>query len=203
MTLGMLGLLGLSTQFLRHLYVRWIAPRTSVLDKYQEKTEKDIAASQSLDELLKQYDEAHRKVKKWEESKTQEERAKAGTWDEPHRSAEKLKEAITAWESRSREISELHFFWWCGLGCVGLGLVAFSCGGRWLGVAGITIGFAEMIYWTSPIFFGSGAEFERLLTWKLIYTGASLALLLCLWGYFVRRTVHAKLTGAATRPPET
>lgn len=185
-TLGMLGLLYLSSQFLRHLYVKWIAPTASVLDKYEDQTDKGIAASESLESLLQQYDEAYRKVKEWEKDKTEEERVKASSWEEPHKSADKLKQAIKTWEGRTQEIAELHFFWWCGLVCIALGLGCFVWGNQWLGVAAMAVGFAEMIYWTSPPFLGRGGEFQRLLFWKLIYTTVSLVLFLGLWGYFVR-----------------
>ena len=192
-TTGMLALLGLSTQFLRHLYVGWIAPTTSVLDKYQDKTDQDIEASQSLDELLQQYDEARSKYKEWEQGKSREQIAKEGHWEESYKSMEKVKRAIDAWENRLREIAELHFFWWCGLTCVALGLVCLLRANPWLGVGALVVGFVEMIYWTSPTFrwFGGGGEFERLLFWKLVYTAASLVLLLGLWTFFVRRSERA------------
>jgi hypothetical protein len=189
-TAGLLFLLGLSTQLLRHIYVGWLEPRASVLDKYKDKTEKDIVASESLDELLRQYEEAQTKHKEWEQGKTPAQKAKEAYLQESYKSKEELKEAIEAWENRSREISELHFFWWCGLFCVGLGLACFVRANQWLGVGAILVGFVEMLYWTSPTFrmLGGGVEFERLLVWKTVYTVLSLALLLALWVYFLRRT---------------
>lgn len=189
----MLALLGLSTQLLRHLYVGWLAPTTSVLDKYKDKTEQDIGASQSLEELIQQYDETQNKAKEWEKDKTPEQIAKEAYWAEPHKATGKVKEAIDAWENRRREISELHFFWWCGVLCVALGMIILVRANQWLGVGTIVVGFVEMIYWTSPAFrwFGGGGEFERLLFWKLVYTATSLALLFGLWAYFARRTRHS------------
>jgi hypothetical protein len=189
-TAGLLFLLGLSTQLLRHVYVAWLEPRTSALDKYKDKTEKEIIASESVDDLLKQYDEAQAKHKEWEGDKTPAQKAKEGYWQESYKSKEELKKAIDAWESRSREISELHFFWWCGVCCVVLGLVSFVRTNQWLGLGAILVGFVEMLYWSSPTFrfLGGGVEFERLLVWKMAYTGLSLILLLGLWIYFARRT---------------
>src|ERR1700722_12148374 len=123
-TLGIILLLGFSTQLLRHLYVMWISPTTSVLDEYKDKTEKEFTASESLDELLKQYDEAYRKNKEWEVGKTPEEIAKRSL--EQRQSMDNLKQAIEAWETRSQDISELQFFWWCGVCCGVLGIICFG-----------------------------------------------------------------------------
>ena len=188
-TLGILGFTVLSTQFFRHLNVYWFPLKDSVLDKYEEKTEKEIADSQSLAELISQYENARRKVKEWEKGKSKDEIEKSRFNDDLRRDESKFRQAIQEWESRSREIIDLHFFWWIGLGCICLGLVCSYVSNRWLGAALLTVGFIEMIYWTSPLFrfTGGGTEFERLLIWKLRYTGASLVLLLGLWGYFVRK----------------
>jgi Flp pilus assembly protein TadB len=188
-TLGILTFLSLSTQLFRHVHVAYVVPRLSVLNKYDEKTEKDIAASQSIEVLLRQYEEARQRIKQLEDDKTEEEKVKLPRVGEPYTSEHKLKEAIQAWESRSREIGELHFFWWCGFLCLFLGLACFLRSNRWLAVAALTAGFIEMIYWTSPTFrvLGGGDEFERLLTWKLVYTSISLAFLLGIWAWMARR----------------
>jgi hypothetical protein len=58
-----LAMIVLTTQAVRHIYVRYIEPRTSVLDKYdQTETQKAIKAAESLDKLLAQYAPARAKV---------------------------------------------------------------------------------------------------------------------------------------------
>ena len=76
-----LAMLVLATQAVRHFYVRFIEPRTSVLDKYdQTETQKAIKSAGSLDELLTKYDPARiqaddldKQLKKMEEGKTKDE----------------------------------------------------------------------------------------------------------------------------------
>jgi len=169
----------------------YVVPRASVLDKYQDNTERKIADSATIEELEAQYQEARKKVQESEEGKSEKEKDQL-RWDKFHQSEEKLRQAIQAWESRSREIGELHFFWWCGLLCLLLGLICFARGSKWFAVALMTIGFVEMIYWTSPTFrvFGGGTEFERLLIWKLVYTSVSLIVLLGAWGIVARQVRH-------------
>jgi hypothetical protein len=189
-TLGLLGLLMASTQLLRHISVAWMPPTASALDKFDERTDKDSTASLSIEELTKQYDDVRRKIKVEDAGKTEEERNQVNIWKEPYKTENRLRSAIQTWENRSREIAEVHFFWWCGFVCVGLGVIGFAKGNRWLAVAALATGFVEMLYWTSPAvrLLGGVLEFEGLLMWKLIYTAATLALLLGLWVYLDRLT---------------
>ena len=190
-TLGMLGLLAVSTQLFRHVYYGWIVRTDSFLDAYKEKEEKEVAKLKTIEELTAKFDETHKKLKELE--KTQKEWRKGKTDEEIRKMPEdlgvgglvmsdrELTEAISAWERRSEEIRQLHFFWWCGLACLCVGLGSFFWANRWFGIAGMAIGIVEMIYWTSPAFMGGGLEYERLLFWKLVYTGAALFILLVLW----------------------
>lgn len=194
-TLGILALSALSSQLFRHIYVRSVAPTTTVLEKYKDKTEKDIDTSQSLDELVRQYEAAYNKQKEWEKQNKWDQvtdegpsdlhRAKAREWAELNRPVAKLERAIREWEERSQEVLQLHFFWLCGAGCAIVGLLCLLCS-RWFAVALLALGFAEMIYWTSPSFFRSGGvEFERLLFWKVTYTAIALAFLILMWGILI------------------
>jgi hypothetical protein len=190
LTLGMIGFLSITTQLFRHAYLTCVAPKSSVLEKYDDKTDKDNTASLSIEELTKQYDDVRAQIKVLNAGKTEQDKAKANIWEEPFKSEDKLRAAIQMWESRNREMMELHFFWWCGALCIVLGLIGFWKGNRWLAVALLATGFVEMIYWTSPPIriFGSGPEFEQLVTWKLIYTTATLVLFLMGWVYLNRVT---------------
>jgi hypothetical protein len=197
-TLGLLGLLIATTQFLRHVCVALMPPTASFLDKFDDRPDKDNMASPSFEELTKQYEDVRAKIKILDAGKTEDERNKVNIWEEPYKTENKLRSAIQTSESRSREIADVHFFWWCGFGCAALGVGGFAKGNRWLAVAALTTGFVEMLYWTSPAvrLLGGVLEFERLLVWKLIYTTATLGLLLGLWVYvdrLAKPTIHEKV----------
>src|SRR5262249_51382402 len=61
-TLFVLALVSFVTQTFRHIYVRWLEPRASVLDKYNTQTEKDVASAQSIQELESKFAAAHQRV---------------------------------------------------------------------------------------------------------------------------------------------
>ena len=182
---GTYALFHVTVQSFRHLFVLLVEPRTSVLDKY-EPAENELAESHTLDELLARYDEARLRVKSWEQGKTAVQ-IREQQWDEPYASADRLKQAIASWEEHHRQIRELNFYWWGGLACLVAGLGAYRRVHPFLGFAFLVIAFAEMIYWTSPAFRGwsSGEEFERLVLWKLIYSLATLGLLLAAWRWII------------------
>ncbi|MBN1253691.1 MAG: hypothetical protein JXA50_00240 [Deltaproteobacteria bacterium] len=182
-TLFIIGLVTLSTQTFRHIYVKWLEPRSSVLDKYEEKIEKDIKKSQDLDELLVLYDKAHGKVTVYEkDAKNPYIPDKERHNKEPYKSEYKLKNSIRNWESYSRDIFRLRFFWVCGFLSIVIGSLAYVKFDRWIGIVGLIAGFSEMIYWTCPFNFSyTNYEFERLLTNKLIFSLIAWLLLICLW----------------------
>ena len=181
----------LTTQSIRHVYIRWFEPRGSVLDKYGDKVEADIAASKTLAELEAMYAEAHRKLLELEKQKKPEEppadrseteRYKAEL-SEKREKEWKLKSAVGQWERNTREIYELRFFWVCGAGLLVIGLLAHRRYKSWLSLAAIKIGFLEMIWWTSPSFrsLGAQAEFDRMLLNKLVLSIVTLAILITVW----------------------
>jgi hypothetical protein len=198
---GMYALLHVTIQSFRHVYVLLLEPRTSVLDKY-EPAMREVADSPNLAALVARYDEALARVKRWEQGKTPAE-IEARRWtDEPYHTAELLKQAIQTWEEHHRQIRELNFYWWGGLACFLTGLAAYQ---RWhalLGFAFFLIAFAEMIYWTSPTIRGwsSDQEFQRLLLWKLLYSLATLGIVLAWWWRIVIPSLRAK---AAAEPAPT
>jgi hypothetical protein len=178
---GTYALFHVTVQSFRHVFVLLVEPRTSVLDKY-EPAERDLAESHTLDSLVARYDEARQRVEVWEQGKSASQiRDQQG--DEPYESADRLRTAIETWEDHHRQIRELHFYWWGGFVCLVAGIAGYRRVHPLLGFAFLLIGFAEMIYWTSPAFRGwsSGDEFERLVQWKLLYSLATLALLLAAW----------------------
>lgn len=178
---GTYALFHITVQSFRHVFVLLVEPRTSVLDKY-EPAERELTESHNLDDLVARYDEARQRVAKWEQGKTADQ-IEEQHWREPYASTDRLKQAVATWEQHHRQIRELHFYWWGGLICLVAGIAGCRRIHPLLGFAFLLIGFAEMIYWTSPAFRGwsSGDEFERLVQWKLLYSLATLGLLLTAW----------------------
>ena len=183
--LGLLAVLIVGSQTFRHIYVRWVENRGSVLDQFEE-TKKSIAAAKSIEELLELYKESKARVEEADAARAGDEdfeRSYSKWENEPYRSEAELKSAIREWESHSKELVELHYFWWIGLSLALLGAVVYLRSNQWLGIAVILLGYAEMIWATSPSYqaFGYPLEFERLLTLKAVYSMGSLVLIFVGW----------------------
>ncbi len=174
-------------QTIRHVYVRWIEPRGSVLDKYKEPMKENIEAATSLGELLELYENERGKKGSLSqrpsapsvntEPAASSSPAAPETYPPPSSAEANLEQAISEWERCSNEIYELRFYWFFGLVLVVLGIVAhkFSLA---TGLVLRIIGFSEMIYWTTPSFVGYGThEMDRLLVNKLMLSSITLALL--------------------------
>jgi hypothetical protein len=184
-TLFVISMVFSSTQTFRHVYTKWLEPKTSVLDKYDEKIEKDIYESKSINELLALYDTAHKKVEAYEKDETNteiEEHEKRH--NEPYKTKIKIQNSIQKWESYELQISKLRFFWFCGLLSAIVGFIIYNRLNGWVGMVGIITGFSEMIFWTCPTIigiFGARFEFERLLNNKLFFSIVTWFLLLVAW----------------------
>jgi hypothetical protein len=188
--LAMIALIIVAAQTFRHVYVGWIEPRGSVLDQFREKADQDIAASKTIGELIPPYDAAWKKVQE-EDAKHADDTAEsayARRQNEPYKSEEKLRQAITQREDENKELREVHFFWLCGLTCVLVGLFSYRKLNPWLGLSFMVLGYSEMIWATCPSFrsFGSAKEFDRLLTAKTIYSSLALILVLSIWRWIAR-----------------
>jgi hypothetical protein len=194
--LFILAMLIITTQAFRHVYVRFLEPRTSVLEKYdQTETEKAIKKAQSLDELLTMYDPAKKVVDELNKQKTKEEENK--TKDELDLFREKfdkihekeyaresdLRYAIQDWEHKSKQIYELRVFWAFGLALCLIGTLFILCKRPWFGMSFIIPGAVEMIWWTSPSlgFGGCPLEYDRLLINKLVFTLITFLLIIIWW----------------------
>lgn len=189
-----LAVLALSTQSVRHFYVKYFEQTASVLDRYKEDVQKEIEQADSLDELLAKYDPAKTREDQLDNLLKEQEKAKPENEREAFRNefrkarekdygtASKLRFAIQDWEAKSKEIRELRIFWAFGFGLLVLGGIVYLKS-RWLGMAFVIPGVVEMIWWTSPSFHLAGAvkEFERLLNNKLVFTNVTLLLLLLAW----------------------
>jgi hypothetical protein len=195
-TVFLLAVLVLTTQFARHIYVRYLEPRGSVLDTYEQtETKKAIKSAASLDELASRYDAAKKRVdeldqqrKKAEANKSRDDRdVLRDKFGEKHKEdyerESDLKAAIQEWEKRSEEIYELRVFWLFGFAFFLAGAFLLFKEREWPGMAFIVPGIIEMIWWTSPSFrfAGSPIEFERLLMNKLAFTIITLMLIIAAW----------------------
>lgn len=180
---GLYALLHAATQSLRHAFVAFLDPQSSIIAKL-DPVKAEISETTSQEQLVTNYQQAQAKVAAWNEGKAAEEIRQATYGDqEPHHSAELLREAIEAREQQARQLREVHFYWWTGMGCLVLAIGCWYRVDRWLGVGLLMVAFTEMLYWTSPEFrlWSAGDEFSRLVSWKLIYSVGTLAVLLGLW----------------------
>jgi hypothetical protein len=161
--LFLIALLVLTTQATRHVYVRFIQPRASVLDQYEDTAaKKAIRGAEALSDLVSQYDAAKKRVdeldkerKRARANKTKDEYDMLGDkWMEDHKEEYEreadLKRAIQEWESQSKEIQELRVFWLFGLAFFVAGAFMSARGLKWIGTAFIIPGVVEMTWWTSP-----------------------------------------------------
>lgn len=183
-----LAMFVLATQTVRHVYVKWLEDRTSVMDRFnKDKTDLEIAKAESLQDLLVKYGPAREKtdrLDKEHKSMSDEERKKFTKDHEDEYQVERqLGSAIRDWEAKSKEIRELRIFWSCGFGLLILGGLVYARGGRWTGTALVIPGFVEMIWWTSPTlsFVGAQLEFDRLLNNKICFSAITLGLLIAVW----------------------
>lgn len=195
-TLAILASLMLAIQTIRHTYVLWFAPRTSVLAQFDRPLANEIDSAKSLDELLARYTPLRQEVDRIRAEREAEQKAGApfrptSEMEDPFKSERQLHEAITTWEARDHTIRSLRYYWAIGFvfSLVGLALYGRN---HWLGITLSTIGLSEMTYWTSPeflsSFMGGNVEFDRLLIYKLILSVvASVVLAVTIWRYRVFR----------------
>jgi hypothetical protein len=180
----LLLLLTFTTQTIRHIYIKRVEPKDSILDKYKEKTEKNIDESKNLDELIKLYDDSNNKVKEYEKNpKNEKIEYYKQISTEPYKTKTKIENAIKTIENQKKSIIEFIFYWLCGFICLGIGLFILIIKNKWIGLGFILIGFIEMAVWTSPLFrsYGPQYAFNLLLNLKLIFSILSFMLLLILW----------------------
>ncbi len=196
-TLLILGLLFQSTQTFRLVYTKWLQPKDSVLDKYNEKVEQDIEKSKNIEELMALYGEVYQKVKEYEKNPDNKEIEYKDRQDkEPYKTEGKVRRAITDLESHGFQIHKLRFFWFCGLISIIIGFIVYVKIDRWLGIIGFITGFTEMIYWTCPVIFGVFGprfEFERLINNKLFFSVITWLLLIISW--FILNRFEGKSNG--------
>jgi len=180
-TLAILACLFLQVQTVRHVYVLWFEPRGSVLDRFNQPLRDEIAAATSLEELLRRYEPSRKEVDRVKAERRSIDPKASFENDqdsEPFKSERSLREAISSWEERQKEIHALRFYWLMGLLLGVAGLACCIRGNQWVGMTLLIVAFSEFIYWTCPTFLGTATrEFDRLLLNKLAFSLASLLLL--------------------------
>jgi len=184
-TLAIIAFLVLVSQTVRHAYLLWLEPRASVLDKYDRPLKNEITGAASLDELLSRYDPVRKQADAARRELSKDGKPLAYRDErelEPYKSEHALREAITEWETKAKELRELRFYWIVGVALCALGL-SIKRLHRWFGLSFLIAGFSEIIYWTSPTFLGANTrEFDRLLANKFVLSLASLAfLIIVIW----------------------
>jgi hypothetical protein len=189
----------LTTQGIRHFYVRYIEPRTSVLDRFETNdTSKAIAKAASLEELVSRYAPVHEKVV----ALNAELEKKQADKDDPDQyqlverkfrqahpeygQESQLSSAIHEWEANSAKILEVRAFWIAGALLLIPGSILLAKGPYWMGLSFLIPAVVEMLWWSSPslTFSGCPKEFDRLLENKLLLTTITFAIVLVLWSWF-------------------
>ena len=180
-TLAIVASLYLGVQTVRHAYVLWFEPRSSVLDRFDQPLRNEINAAGSLEELVRRYEPVRKdadRVKAERRAADPKTRFEIEEDVEPFRSERALRDAINGWEEKSKEIHALRFYWTVGCAIAIVGMLSAVYLNRWLGLTLLIVGFAELVYWTSPTFLGpSTREFDRLLVNKLALSAVSVVLL--------------------------
>jgi hypothetical protein len=173
-----------TVQSLRHVYVKWVEPDTSVLDEFRDDVDAEIASARSLEELVVLYREAR------EESAAKA--ANEEATDDPDQDA-RFRE-IQSREHDHQQLVKLRFYWSAGLIIFVLGVLVFRRFNAWLGFSFIVIGFSEMLCWTSPLFHFSlmSQQFEALLNTKLTFSLITWVLLIISWFLFDTGVIRRK-----------
>lgn len=195
--LGIYALIHVATQSLRHAFVAFVEPK-SVMHGLETGRE-EIIATGSLEALVQGYRDANEKIKEFERGKSAEElRELRFREDGPYHERELHEQAIRNWEERRLKLSQLHFYWWSGVGFFVAAIVCWRRASPWLAIGLFMVAFGEMIYWTMPElrFWSDGSEFFRLVVWKLAYSLAAILLLLIAWWMVIIPLLQAALSPA-------
>jgi len=179
-TLFIIAVVSVTGYTVRHIYLKWVEPHSSVLDKYDKPITSEIKNAKSLKQLEELYAESHRKVLAADAADTTKAVQPYQRFDkEPYKTETELRNAIEQWESKSQEIFQIRFYWTIGFLLVIVGFGLYKKVNPWLGITALIIGFGEQVYWSSPTFLGGrGLEYDRLLDNKLVLSLATLALLI-------------------------
>ena len=174
-------------QLARHVYVRWVEQRSSVLHRHELPLDTEIREAKSLEALERRYAAELDRARREAVARTEEYRKTDRSYD-PQMAAYgdpkvfELRQAIEDWERKSNEIRKLRYYWLVGLLALALGAWLLRRGQDWAGVSLYVLAFSEMIWCTSPYFLGGARrELTRLLDQKLLFTALALGLLAVVW----------------------
>jgi hypothetical protein len=175
--LFVIGMIILCAWIIHHSYNQWFQSEKSVLDKYKEQADEDLIKAGSLDDLLRKYDEAHKKVKAYESNKANpilslEERLNT----EPYKSKIILQDEIQSRESDARKLFKVRYYWFMGLVFSLSGLVFYRKFNELLGMSLMIVGFTEMIAITEPVRYDG--SFGDLTTNKLVLSFITIIMLI-------------------------
>lgn len=180
-TILILSVITLSSQSIHYVYMKYFYDTTSVLD---EVIDKEIKDSKNLDELLAKHKEINIKVKEFEKRKSEKKLRKINKYNtEPYKTQRKIESGIKDWERKQEQYRKLLVQWTLGLLVLIVGLFLYAKSRLWEGMAFITAGILEMLWWASPStrLGGSISEFERLLNTKLLLSLITLCIILVIW----------------------
>lgn len=181
-----------STQTIRHMHLYFYGTETSVLDQFEEfSEEKDrIQNDRSLESLVLDYEAGKAEVSKLEKGLDWSERQEVRVENESLFSrVEMLESEIRQREMRSRDLRDMVMFSVAGFLLVIGGYFLVKTGREWSGIAVVIAGFAELVWWTKPDFFGNWAfnEYGNLLVAKIVISFSALITLFLL---FARSNQH-------------
>ena len=180
-TILILSVITLSSQSIHYVYMKYFYDTSSVLDEF---VDKEIKSSKNIEYLLVQYKKANVKVKEYEKGKPDKALSKINKYNtEPYKTKNKIKKGIKDWESKQEQHTKLIVQWTLGLLVLIAGLFLYAKNLLWQGMAFISAGIFEMLWWASPSTRLGGAisEFERLLNTKLLLSLVTLIILLTVW----------------------
>lgn len=180
-TIFILSVITLSSQSIHYVYMKYFYDTSSVLDEF---IDKEIKSSKNIEDLLAKYKKANIKVKEYEKGKSDKELSKINKYNtEPYKTRNKIEKGIRDWESKKEQHTKLLVQWSLGLLVLFAGLFLYAKNKIWQGMAFIIAGIFEMLWWASPSTRLGGAilEFERLLNTKLLFSLATLVILLTVW----------------------
>lgn len=183
----------LSVQTVRHAYLRWIQPQSSILEKYNPTLKNKIKEADSLESLDKEYAKIKKEVEIAEGEMKDSAREMNRLNKEPFKTERELQTAIKNWERHSAEIRQTRFFWTCGLILSFAGLLLFiKC--PWLGLSFIIAGISQMIWWVSPSFSYNEAssEYHRMLENKFFLSLSTFIFVIVLWFLFKKYSTLKK-----------
>lgn len=178
-TLFVLAVVSLSAQTLHFSYKKYVRHTGSVMDTAADKR---IRKAATLDELKKEYDKVQAEIKELEKNKSRTE-LRYYYSKHPYSTRNKLNYAIRNWEMSKEQLRKLYFHWTGGLLLFLLGAVLYWRKQAWQGMAFVSAGVMEMVWWSSPTFTTRGAlaGYADTLDTKLILTLVTLALILLAW----------------------